>query len=421
MAATKENLVTASWADRSQSLPLPSSNKADSSVNELLFRYFIIKVIDGSFENISPFFIHKCIQSKIGKVESIRKLRSGDLLVKTASVSQTVSIIDCKTLGHLNVSVSPHSTLNFSRGVISEPDLLYTPEQEILENLNDQQVCSVRRITIRRDGKIIATKHLILTFSIPDLPKYIMAGYLRCPVRPYIPNPLRCFQCQRFGHSKLSCRGSVACARCSEAGHDSEKCVKSPQCVNCKGAHPSFSRACPTWKIEKEIQNIKHQNNLSYPEARKIVISRTPRPGISYSNALATKSVKSVATQTELSQCSILNRLPKPNFAPNSPTTSSVSSVKTSKRIEDSTTRKRGKVKANMALKMRKQTNTEKKPQNPFKSTHTRTDFLKKPPKTTPGVQESEESVKCYVSPEEDMFTDCSVDSEAGVSNTAPR
>ncbi|GFW06957.1 hypothetical protein TNCV_1539361 [Trichonephila clavipes] len=53
-----------------------------------------------------------------------------------------------------------------------------------------QKVCDVRRITIRRDGQVLNTKHLILTFSTPDLPQTVKMAYIRCPVRPYIPNPL---------------------------------------------------------------------------------------------------------------------------------------------------------------------------------------------------------------------------------------
>ncbi|GFT64110.1 hypothetical protein TNCV_5139761 [Trichonephila clavipes] len=59
-------------------------------------------------------------------------------------------------------------------------------------------------------------------------------AYIRCPVRPYIPNPLRCFQCQRYGHSKNVCRGQPTCPRCGESGHDSVDCTKKEQCLNCK-------------------------------------------------------------------------------------------------------------------------------------------------------------------------------------------
>ncbi|GFU70758.1 uncharacterized protein TNCV_493211 [Trichonephila clavipes] len=152
--------------------------------------------------------------------------------------------------------------------------------------MRDQKVCAVRRITIRKDGQVLNTKHLILTFSTPDLPQFVKMAYLRCPVREYIPNPLRCFNCQRYGHSKNVCRGQPTCPRCGEVGHDSNDCSKKERCVNCKGEHPAYSRACPTWRQEKEITTVKIKNKISYPEARRVVSSRTPVPGVSYANVV---------------------------------------------------------------------------------------------------------------------------------------
>ena len=68
--------------------------------------------------------------------------------------------------------------------------------------------------------KLFLLNTFFLTLNSPTLPNRIKAAYLSCPVRPYIPNPLRCFQCQRYGHAKTSCRGSVTCARCAEVGHE---------------------------------------------------------------------------------------------------------------------------------------------------------------------------------------------------------
>ncbi|GFV93025.1 hypothetical protein TNCV_3427371 [Trichonephila clavipes] len=114
-----------------------------------------------------------------------------------------------------------------------------------------------KKIFAWRDGQVLNTKHLILTFSTPDLPQTVKMAYIRCPVRPYIPNPLRCFQCQRYGHSKNVCRGQPTCPRCGESGHDSADCKKKEQCLNCKGDHPAYSRSCPTWITEKEITAVK--------------------------------------------------------------------------------------------------------------------------------------------------------------------
>ncbi|GBN04963.1 putative RNA-directed DNA polymerase from transposon X-element [Araneus ventricosus] len=140
--------------------------------------------------------------------------------------------------------------------------------------------------TNRRDGELIPTKHFILTFNTPRLPEYIKAGYVRCSVRPYIPNPLRCFKCQRFGHSKTNCRGTLICARCAVAGHESTGCTADEKCVNCQGAHTSFSRSCPKWELEKEIVALKFKNNISFPEARRIVQAQTPIEGQSYASVV---------------------------------------------------------------------------------------------------------------------------------------
>ncbi|GBL55405.1 hypothetical protein AVEN_232921-1 [Araneus ventricosus] len=128
---------------------------------------------------------------------------------------------------------------------------------------------------------------------------------MRLSVRAYIPNPLRCFQCQRFGHSKTSYCGTLTCPRCAEVGHDNSQCAAAEKCVNCKDAHTSFSRNCSEWKLEKEIittkikkyslaqhgqiygscatnSNSKIKKQISSPEARKLVKSMTPTPGNSY-------------------------------------------------------------------------------------------------------------------------------------------
>ncbi|GBN51441.1 hypothetical protein AVEN_151285-1 [Araneus ventricosus] len=77
------------------------------------------------------------------------------------------------------VSVSPHETLNTSKGVITCGELFHVPLDEITEKLQSQGVSHVRRITIRRDGQLLNTKHLILTFSSHVLPEYVKAGYMR--------------------------------------------------------------------------------------------------------------------------------------------------------------------------------------------------------------------------------------------------
>ncbi|KAM7289879.1 hypothetical protein ISCGN_030007 [Ixodes scapularis] len=163
---------------------------------------------------------------------------------------------------------SPYHTS--CQGVISEEDLLESSEDEILEGLSGQGVVAVRRISIRRDGQDRPSIHLVLTFASTVLPESIKAGYLHCKVRPYIPNPRRCFKCQRFGHSSISCRGKTTCAKCGGTDHPADTCEGTLlKCINCSGSHPTYSRACPKFQEEKKILALKIKENLTYPEARK--------------------------------------------------------------------------------------------------------------------------------------------------------
>ncbi|GFX14938.1 uncharacterized protein TNCV_1486791 [Trichonephila clavipes] len=243
----------------------------------------------------SPFAIHKALIGIGGEPKTVKRLRSGDILIETHTALQTKSFLLANTFLDSPVTICPHKSLNTSRGVISESDLLSTPASEILEGFSDQSVIQVRRITIKKDATIIPTKHLILTFNRPKLPPAIKAGYLNCKIRPYIPNPLRCFKCQRFGHSQTSCRGQLTCSRCAFVGHSSPDCTLEPKCVNCTQSHPSDSKICPKWNLEKQIQEIKANKNISYPDARKLIV---PQSSQTYAQA-AKSSNKNSSTQTD--------------------------------------------------------------------------------------------------------------------------
>ncbi|GFX73795.1 RNA-directed DNA polymerase from mobile element jockey [Trichonephila clavipes] len=151
----------------------------------------------------SPFAIHKALIGIGGEPKSIKRLHSGDLLIETSSALQMKSFFLAKTFLDSPLTISPHKTLNTSRGFISEPHLLTTTDAEIFDGFSGQGVIYVRSLTIKKNASIIPTKHIFLTFNSPKLPTTIKAGYLNCNIRPYILNPLRCFKCQRLDTLKL--------------------------------------------------------------------------------------------------------------------------------------------------------------------------------------------------------------------------
>ncbi|GFW49924.1 uncharacterized protein TNCV_2315061 [Trichonephila clavipes] len=113
-----------------------------------------------------------------GEPKSLKRLRSGDLLIETNSALQTKSFLLAKSFLNSPLMIGLHKTLNSCRGVISEPNLLTTNDGEILDGFSDQGVIQVRRITIKKDNSVIPTKHLILTLNTPTLPKTVKSDLI---------------------------------------------------------------------------------------------------------------------------------------------------------------------------------------------------------------------------------------------------
>ncbi|GBM09000.1 hypothetical protein AVEN_229039-1 [Araneus ventricosus] len=134
--------------------------------------FFLVKRISSqneTFNSVSPFLVQKAVTENIGDVLSVRKLRSGDLLIEVNSRTQAQNIVKIKTFRSIPVSVSSHISLNSSKGVISCELLNFTTE-DITKELKSQGVTHLRRISVRRGGQLFDTKHLVITFNIPKLP-----------------------------------------------------------------------------------------------------------------------------------------------------------------------------------------------------------------------------------------------------------
>ncbi|GFV21121.1 hypothetical protein TNCV_4267541 [Trichonephila clavipes] len=109
-------------------------------------------------------------------------MRSGDLFLEVSSSKQ---------------GDSPYKT--------TKSLLTYTLPWLLIANLN---------FRVARDGQVLNTKHLILTFSTPDLPQTVKMAYIRCPVRPYIPIRCAAFSANDTAIRNPVCRGQPTCPRC---------------------------------------------------------------------------------------------------------------------------------------------------------------------------------------------------------------
>ena len=275
-------------------------------------RFLLIKGTDNErpLTKLSPFAVNKAIVAVLGSDPfNIRKLRNGDILVEVDKEAQSSKLLKTTKL-HLTmdnvipITVSPHYSLNTKKGVIRCPDIKECSDEEILEGLKDEGVIKLDRISVFRDGQRKPTGTFILTFQSQTLPKYIRVGYYRVAVSQFIPNPVRCYKCQKFGHTKFSCRKNEVCTKCGHEDHtDSQECKNEAKCVNCQGKHASNDKECPKWKEEKEIQRIKAERGISYTEAKKQMDIFNSVKSTYAQAAAATKPVVktvNVETQTEM-------------------------------------------------------------------------------------------------------------------------
>ena len=130
----------------------------------------------------------------------------------------------------------------------------------------------IGRIQIKRKTKeTIDIYTYSMTFNTHKIPKEIKIGYQKLNVDHYIPNPLRCYKCQRFGHHHDQCTQLPVCRRCREYGiHNNNQ--KDYKCANCLGNHGADSRDNEIWK--KEITKLKRATK--YAEVIK-EISQQPK------------------------------------------------------------------------------------------------------------------------------------------------
>jgi len=93
-------------------------------------------------------------------------------------------------------------------------------------------------------------------------------------VKQYVPRPLRCFKCNRYGHVADQCGGKLRFAVVNISIASAALLLK---CPNCGGGHSANDKISPRYKRETEILKLKIEAKLSYADACKAHrIARSP-------------------------------------------------------------------------------------------------------------------------------------------------
>ncbi|XP_055613676.1 uncharacterized protein LOC129760118 [Uranotaenia lowii] len=223
-----------------------------------------------TMDDLNPFVIKKCIDNITSGVQ-ISRSKEGTLLLKTLDRYQAEKLLkQTKLCESVSVKITEHSTMNRSKGTIFCPDLNKLDDTEILEYLKEAHVTEVKRMQRKNSkGKLEDTGSFILTFNLSYLPQTIEVGFYSCRIKLYVPNPMKCTCCLRFGHRKDQCKGNQVCASCGLLFHNGTPCSRPLTCINCNGSHHALSKQCPKFIDELEIQRIRVTERIPMKEARQ--------------------------------------------------------------------------------------------------------------------------------------------------------
>lgn len=125
------------------------------------------------------------------------------------------------------------------------------------------------RITKKINGEIKLTPTVILAYEEAP-PERVFVGLYTFKTEPFIPTPIRCNKCQKFGHKTKNCRNDhKTCARCAGA-HEIESCPAQKadaKCANCGGPHSSAYKGCQKYKTTATALKYTVQEGISYKAA----------------------------------------------------------------------------------------------------------------------------------------------------------
>ena len=234
----------------------------------VLFKVKGDKPGEAGFRAINPLQIDESLRSQIGRGFVAKILNNGVLKVTCPNKKQyEVAMSVGKVVTKVEKLSTTRRESGGSKGVIYG---LYAglAEKEILENIEGGEVTDVKRFRSKEGAR--GDPPVLLTFKESQLPDRVCLGSMVYRVREYIRPPLRCYNCQRYGHIADACHGKRKCAKCG-GDHGIKECdADSSKCANCGGNHGAADKDCEHTIQARKVQVVKERDSVTYAEAVKI-------------------------------------------------------------------------------------------------------------------------------------------------------
>ena len=237
-------------------------------------KYFLVKFPGTDLDTgIDVLAVDRDLKNKIGTPDEIKKHNRDTLLVKVKSRHQGNSLSNLEKLASYDVSVSENRLMNQSRGTVYSETMSNSTVDQLLNALSGQNVVNIERMKTRVNHNLVDTHRYIITFNQTEIPRTIsLTDWHHELVELYVPRPMRCTKCQRFGHTHKRCRSNQSvCVQCGCEGHIMSQCNDSPKCVNCGKEHRASSNKCQVYIYKSEVLATQAKRNCTFREAEEQV------------------------------------------------------------------------------------------------------------------------------------------------------
>ena len=240
--------------------------------NESWSRYLIFKteteITAAKLENI---LLTKCPTKEM----SFRSTGNKEWLVETTTKIQSETYQSLDNMNGIKVSVQRHDKLNSIEGTVILPpnnDSDGLPEETLLLNSLKLRYPNVESLKVyeipskkQAGGKLRIAR---IKFEGHVLPSNIKIEGQKRELLPYLPKPLQCRNCSKYGHTHSKCRNPSKCAFCGSEDHKTTWNCGTPKCINCKQNHHARSKTCPFYIYNTELKLLMSRSGMSIIEAK---------------------------------------------------------------------------------------------------------------------------------------------------------
>lgn len=207
-------------------------------------------------------------------IAEIIKLSKNTVRIKCADIATANKILSSEIITSNGYKAFIPSVFANSIGVARDIPLSWT-EEEIKEfGSSNSRILKVERLNFwdNEKQKSFPCKSIKITFRSYKLPAEIKIYNVLCKLSLFIPKPVLCKQCLRYGHTMKYCRNKKICQNCSSSDH-TENCESEPKCNICRveANHLTISTKCPEKKIQTEIKKVMVSEKVPFYEANRVV------------------------------------------------------------------------------------------------------------------------------------------------------